>query len=82
VPPFDPYKPCFFERIARSSTRCGAPWSTNWSTGAWAWPWYGKRIDRDFAAKAGEIMGFGLNIDEIYNWREEAWKTAKKNLGQ
>ncbi|MBF2046829.1 MAG: hypothetical protein IGS54_05580 [Elainella sp. C42_A2020_010] len=29
-----------------------------------------------------QLTGGGLDIDEVYRWRAEAWETAKKRLGQ
>jgi hypothetical protein len=38
-------------------------------------------VDPKLANKAGKILKIGLQIDEIYDWREVAWKTAKSKLG-
>jgi len=82
VPSFDTFKPDFFEKNRPVFDKVRSTLVNELVNRGMGFAMYGKRIDPDFAAKAGEIIGFGLNIDEIYKWREEAWKTAKKNLGQ
>ena len=43
---------------------------------------WGKSVDPKVAARAGDIMKVGLDVDEVYKWRETAWQEAKKKLGQ
>jgi hypothetical protein len=43
---------------------------------------FGKSVNPNFAAQAGQILKIGLNIDDIYQWREDAWAKAKTDLGQ
>lgn len=39
-----------------------------------------KSIDPNTAAKAGDAMKMGLNVDEVYRWREDAWQKAKRQI--
>jgi hypothetical protein len=43
---------------------------------------FGKSVDPSFASKAAEVVNMGLKIDDIYKWREDAWRTAKLKLRQ
>lgn len=40
----------------------------------------GGTIDPNVALKVADILKIGLNIKEIYDWRDVAWSTAKKDL--
>jgi hypothetical protein len=82
VPPFDTFKPDFFERNREVFNRVRTTLVNELVNRGMGLGMYGRSVDPGFAARAGEIIGFGLDIDEIYRWREEAWRTAKRNLGQ
>jgi hypothetical protein len=82
VPPFDTFKTDFFERNRRVFDGVRTTLVNELVNRGMGFAMNGRGVDPGFAARAGEIIGFGLNIDEIYRWREEAWRTAKRNLGQ
>jgi hypothetical protein len=82
VPPFDTYKLDFFERnrpIFEKVRNTLVNELVNRGMGMAA---MGKSVDPNLASKAADEVKMGLDIGEIYKWREEAWKTAKTNLGQ
>jgi hypothetical protein len=33
-------------------------------------------------ARAGDVMGKGMNVDEIYSWREDSWQTARAAIAK
>jgi hypothetical protein len=81
VPPFDTYKQDFFENnkpVFEKVRLTLVNELVNRATGLAAMG--RKPIDPKFASDMAERLGRGLNIDEIYRWREEAWATARKNL--
>jgi hypothetical protein len=81
VPSFDTYKPDFFgrNRVVFAKVRDTIINEiVNRGLGMAA---RGRSVDPKLANKAGKILKIGLQIDEIYDWREVAWKTAKSKLG-
>jgi hypothetical protein len=82
VPSFDTFKADFFERNRPVFAKVRTTLVNELVNRGMGFAMYGKSIDPNFASKAAEIVGVGLNIDEIYKWREEAWRTAKVKLGQ
>jgi hypothetical protein len=81
VPPFDTYKPDFFDR---SSTELFEQVRVtlinefvNRGLGLAA---MGKSIDPGLASTGAALIKAGLNTKEIFRWREVAWQKAKLNL--
>jgi hypothetical protein len=83
VPTLDTFKPDFFERnkVTFEDVRTNLINEVvNRGTGVTA---AGRgNVDPNFAAQVGQILKIGLDIDEIYKWREAAWAMAKKAIGQ
>ena len=82
VPPFDTFKQDFFDRNRPIFAKVQVTLVNELVNRGMGFAVFGKSVDPNFASKAAEVMNMGLNIDEIYRWREDAWKTAKLKLGQ
>ena len=82
VPPFDDFKPDFFDRNKPIFSKVRVTLVNelvNRGTGLAA---FGKSVNPNFASSAAETVRLGLDIEEIYRWRDVAWRRAKFMLGQ
>ena len=82
VPPFDTFKKDFFESnkpVFEKARLSLVNELVNRGTGM---AMFGKSVDPKFASEAAKLINMGLDTTEIMKWRETAWSTAKKNLGQ
>jgi len=80
VPPFDTYKPDFFDRNRPIFEKVRLALINEVVNRATGLAMMGKSVDPNFASKAADVMNMGLNVDEIYGWREDAWRTARFRL--
>jgi len=82
VPPLDTFKQDFFDRNMPIFAKVRLDLLhelVNWGMGL---AMNGKFVDPNFASKAAVVMNMGLNTGEIYKWRDDAWREAKRRLGQ
>jgi hypothetical protein len=82
VPSFDTFKPDFFELNKPIFDAVKKELVNNLINRGTGLATFGKKVDPDFATQAADTLKLGLDIDEIYKWREKAWTDAKKELGQ
>lgn len=82
VPPFDTFKQDFFDRNRPIFAKVRETLVNELVNRGMGLATFGKSVDPSFASKAAEVVNMGLNIDEIYKWREDAWRTAKLKLRQ
>jgi hypothetical protein len=82
VPPFDDFKPDFFDRNKLIFSKVRVTLVNELVNRGAGMAAFGKSVDPNFASKAAEAVKMGLDIDEIYRWREVAWRRAKFMLGQ
>jgi hypothetical protein len=82
VPPFDTFKQDFFDRNRPIFAKVRLTLVNELVNRGMGLATSGKSVDPSFASQAAEVVNMGLKIDEIYKWREDAWRTAKLKLRQ
>jgi len=85
VPPFDTYKPDFFEINRPVFEHVKLSFLNEFLNSGLdplilAGKPLGTRVYPKTAAWAADIMKKGLDVDEIYRWREEAWQKARTEI--
>lgn len=80
VPPFDTFYPDFFERNKQIFGDVRVALINELVNLGMGLAVSNRQIDPNFASKAADILNMGLNIDEIYRWRDKAWQSAKATL--
>jgi hypothetical protein len=80
VPPFHTYYPDFFQRNKPIFGKVRVALINELVNRGLGMAAYGKSVNPEFVSKAADIMNEGLNIDEIYDWRNDAWRSAKSQL--
>lgn len=80
VPPFDTFYPDFFDRNKQIFGEVRVALINELVNRGLGLAAFNRRVDPNFASKAADIINMGLNIDEIYRWREKAWQWAKATL--
>ena len=79
APKFDDFKPDFFERNRRVFERAQASLLLHLSQ-LGPFP-VGPEWGQFLFAQGQAVIG-ALDLDEVFRWREEAWRTARRRLGQ
>jgi hypothetical protein len=82
VPPFDTFYHDFFDRNRPVFVKVRLAIVNELVNRGMGLAAMGKSVDPNFASKGAEVVNMGLNIDEIFNWRKEAWREAKSKLRQ
>lgn len=82
VPPLDTFKDDFFKTNMKVFEKVRLLLVNELVNRGSGLAMIGKSVNPKFASEAAAAVNVGLNISEIYKWREEAWKKAKEKLGQ
>lgn len=81
VPRFDTYYPDFFEKNMKIFEKVRVALINELVNRGLGLAAYGKSVNPESASKAADILNEGLDIKEIYRWRDVAWQSAKSKLG-
>ena len=80
VPPLDTFKDDFFKANIKVFEKVRLTLVNELVNRGAGLGTFGKSVDPKFASEAAAAVNIGLNISEIYGWREKAWNKAKEKL--
>jgi hypothetical protein len=80
VPPFDTYYADFFDKNKPIFVKVRVSLINELVNRGLGFAAFGRSVDPNFASKTAHFLNQGLKIEEIYRWRDDAWKSAKSKL--